>query len=149
VSLRGKHVTTDYSDDAVERACEKLSIAFANAIDRNDYDAVIALFASDGILDRWGNAIQGHAALRQWLDSRPRDMTTRHVCTNIMIDRVARGEARGTTYFTFYSGPGDPDGNVLPLEGPAMVGEYHDRFVLTENGWRLGERVVAPKFKRA
>ena len=43
----------DYSDSEVERVCEKISIAFANAIDRCDYDAVIALFARDGILDRW------------------------------------------------------------------------------------------------
>jgi hypothetical protein len=136
------------SDDAVEHACAKVSIAFANAIDRNDYDAVIGLFASDGILDRWGNAIQGHAALRQWLDSRPRDVTTRHVCTNIMIERVSPGEARGTTYFTFYSAANAANGEALPLEGPAVVGEYHDRFVLTERGWRLGKRVVTPKFKR-
>jgi hypothetical protein len=36
----------------------------------------------------------------------------------------------------------------VPLDGPAVVGEYRDRFVLTEHGWRLGERVVAPTFKR-
>src|SRR5580693_7336274 len=113
----------DYSDSDVERACEKISIAFANAIDRCDYDAVIALFARDGILDRWGNAIQGHAALRQWLDSRPRDVTTRHVCTNIIVERISRGEARGTTYFTFYSAASAANGDAVPLDGPAVVGE--------------------------
>ena len=138
----------DYSDSEVERACAKISIAFANAIDRYDYDAVIALFARDGILDRWGNAIQGHAALRQWLDSRPRDVTTRHVCTNIIVERVSHGEARGTTYFTFYSAASAAKGDAVPLDGPAVVGEYRDRFVLTEHGWRLGQRVVAPTFKR-
>jgi hypothetical protein len=46
----------DNPDAAAERACEQISIAFANAIDCCDYDAVIDLFASDGILDRWRSA---------------------------------------------------------------------------------------------
>jgi SnoaL-like domain len=135
-------------DDAVERACEKLSVAFANCIDRRDYDAVVDLFTTDGILDRWGNVIQGHAALQHWLDARPRDVTTSHVCSNIVVERSSPDEAWGTTYFTFYSATQTEGCEALPLEGPTMVGEYHDHFVLTERGWRLGKRTVLPKFKR-
>ena len=65
-----------------------------------------------------------------------------------MVERISRGEARGTTYFTFYSAASSANGDAVPLDGPAVVGEYRDRFVLTEHGWRLGERVVAPTFKR-
>jgi hypothetical protein len=140
---------TKMDDYATEHACQRLSIAFANSIDQFDYDAVIKLFTEDGILDRWGNAIQGHEALRQWLDARPRDIITRHVCSNVLVERVSPSEARGTTYFTFY-GASRTDGNeILPLNGPTMVGEYHDHFVLTEGGWRLRKRSVLPKFKRS
>lgn len=135
-------------DDAVERACGRVSVAFANSIDRCDYDAVIELFTRDGILDRWGTVIRGHEALRQWLDARPRDVSTCHVCTNILVRRVAPDEARGTTYFTFYSGSNVECSDTLPLAGPVMVGEYLDRFILTERGWRLRERVVRPRFTR-
>jgi hypothetical protein len=31
---------------------------------------------------------------------------------------------------------------------PSMVGEYHDRFVLTEDGWRIAERAVEVVFPR-
>jgi len=54
-------------------------------------------------LNRWGKVIQGYAALRQWLDRRPRDVTTCHVCSNIVVERISSNEAWGTTYFTFYS----------------------------------------------
>jgi hypothetical protein len=34
--------------------CERLSIAFANNIDRRDYPALLDLFAEDAVIDRMG-----------------------------------------------------------------------------------------------
>jgi hypothetical protein len=70
-----------------ETACQQLSIRFADAVDRWDYDPVISLFVPDGALNRWGTRIVGQAALREWLNSRPREVVTRHVCTNIQVTR--------------------------------------------------------------
>jgi hypothetical protein len=67
---------------------------------------------------------------------------------NCALTRVSSHEACGTTYFTFYSAPDLASRDPLPLNGPVMVGEYSDRFVLTKHGWRFSERVVVPQFKR-
>ena len=37
---------------------------------------------------------------------------------------------------------------MSPLEGPALVGEYRDRFVRTAEGWRFEERRICVSFVR-
>lgn len=135
--------------EQAERACERLSIAFAIGVDRFDDDTVLDLFTADGVFNRPGNVVKGRDALRGWLKGRPRDVVTRHICTNIAIKVINEKEASGITYFTFYRGPKDDDRPVLPLNGPDIVGEYHDRYLLTDDGWRIAERAVAFAFQKS
>lgn len=124
-------------------ACEALSIAFANGVDHRHYDRVAALFTEDGILNRWGQAIMGRAELRAWLDTRPTDVVTRHVCSNFEARLTAPGIAQGFTLFTFYRGAGSDNRDAsIALTGPAMVGEYLDQFRLTQDGWRIAQRDI-------
>lgn len=101
--------------------CERLSVAFANAIDRRDYPALLDLFADDAVVDRLGTIIRGKPALSAWLDSRPVDIVTRHVCTNIEIVQRGPEAAEGLTYFTFYKAVGAAD--ICEIDGPELVGE--------------------------
>jgi ketosteroid isomerase-like protein len=126
--------------------CERLSIAFANNIDRRDYPALLDLFADDAVVDRMGTIIRGKPALSAWLESRPADVVTRHVCSNIDIAQRGPETAEGLTYFTFYKAVGTAD--VCDVEGPELVGEYHDLFVLTEQGWKFQSRKITVIFKR-
>jgi ketosteroid isomerase-like protein len=126
--------------------CERLSIAFANAIDRRDYPAVLDLFAEDAVVDRMGTIIRGKPALSAWLESRPVDIVTRHVCSNIAIAQHGPDTAEGLTYFTFYKEMAAAD--ICEIDGPEMVGEYHDTFTLTAQGWKLQSRKIAVIFKR-
>ena len=127
--------------------CQALSMAFANGVDHFRDDAVLALFTEDGVLDRWGSPVTGHAALRGWLDGRPRDLVTRHVCTNFAATRSAPDDAEGFTLFTFYRGTRQDGTGPLPLTGPAMVGEYLDRFRCTADGWRIARREIRIVFQ--
>jgi hypothetical protein len=129
------------------RACERVSIRFANAIDHRDYPAVLDLFAEDGTLDRLGTRFTGRAALSAWLESRPTNVVTRHVCTNIDIEPSGPSRASGITYFTYYKAEG-AEGQVCDSAGPDLVGEYHDSFVLTLSGWKILERKVMVVFQR-
>lgn len=129
--------------------CHALSIAFANGIDHRRYDEIAALFTDDGTLDRWGQVVTGRAALRAWLDTRPTDIVTRHVCTNFEARRIAPGQAEGFTLFTFYRAAGSDGTDKLPLSGPAMVGEYVDQFRLTSEGWRIARRSIRIIFQAA
>jgi len=126
--------------------CERLSIAFANTIDRRDYPALLDLFAEDAVVDRMGTIIRGKPALSAWLESRPADIVTRHVCSNIAIVQRGPEAAEGLTYFTFYKAVATPD--ICEIDGPELVGEYHDSFVLTEQGWKFQSRKIAVIFKR-
>jgi hypothetical protein len=40
--------------------------ALAAAINAGDYDAFVALFASDGLVNDWGNIRRGHDGVRSW-----------------------------------------------------------------------------------
>lgn len=128
-------------------ACQAVSIAFANGVDHRRYDDVAALFTEDGVLNRTGHPVAGRAALRAWLDTRPVDIATRHVCTNFHATRSAPDRAEGFTLFTFYRIAGDDATDALPLAGPAAVGEYTDQFRLTPEGWRIARRDIRIVFQ--
>jgi ketosteroid isomerase-like protein len=128
------------------QTCERLSIAFANAIDRRDYPALLDLFADAAVVDRMGTIIRGRSALSAWLESRPADIVTRHVCSNIEIVQRGPETAEGLTYFTFYKAGAAAD--ICEVDGPELVGEYHDAFVLTEQGWKIQSRKITVIFKR-
>lgn len=127
--------------------CHALSIAFANGVDHRRYDEVAALFTEDGILNRSGQPVTGRAALRAWLDTRPLDVVTRHVCTNFMARQTSPDHAEGFTLFTFYRTVGDDGMDALPMAGPTALGEYSDRFRLTPAGWRIAHRDIRVVFQ--
>ena len=63
----------------------------------------------------------------------------------------AKGDfyAAGITYFTIYRHEGAlAAGTPAPLTGPASIGEFHDRFVRTPEGWRLRLRTTQVAFRR-
>ncbi|RYE00714.1 MAG: nuclear transport factor 2 family protein, partial [Sphingomonadales bacterium] len=55
--------------------------------------------------------------------------TTRHICSNVVIDVLAPDRARGESAMLLFTGEGAP-----------KVGSFHDRFVRTPGGWRFAER---------
>ena len=134
----------------IERACERLSIAYAHHVDFKDYDAYVELFADDCRLDL-GTVIEGKAAIRAWLAQRPERLRSRHVFTNILIEVVDADHARGITYLTLYRHIGDESLSNDPIDfaGPAGVGHYEDEFVRTAAGWRFASRRVHIAFRRA
>ena len=73
---------------------------------------------------------------------------SRHVCNNLLIRVQDEDHAEGTVYLTLYRHDGDPERKISPLEGPVVVGEYQDRFVRTDRGWRFAERISRFSFVR-
>jgi ketosteroid isomerase-like protein len=142
--------TTMTEQDAVVRACEQLSIAYARAVDFRDYDTLVRLFTEDGVLDVTGTPLQGRAAIAKAIFSRPDELRSRHVLTNIFIDVLGADEARGISYLTLYRhvGPESLTGAPAPLDGPAAVGHYEDRFARTPEGWRFVRRQLHLAFRR-
>lgn len=125
---------TDLSADerrAIEWDCARLVNRYANLNDAALWDEVAALYAEDGRMTRPSapdTPIVGRAAILAAFAARP-PRTTRHICSNIVIDVESATTARGSSAMLLFTG------------GPApMVGGFEDRFVLTADGWRFTER---------
>jgi hypothetical protein len=135
---------TETDEDGIERACRRLVLESAAANDRGDYAAYGELFTAGGILRRpSGDVLEGRAAIVGAYASRAGGRTTRHVCSNILIHVESARAAHGTTYVVLYSADtsGEPDGHFGHACAPrVLIGEFEDRFELTEAGWRIAER---------
>lgn len=129
----------DSISDAVAD-CEALCLAAGAAADAGNADAFADLFAADGVFDRLGQLIQGREALRQVIAGRPAGVWTRHRYSNVRIEVSADGRhAEGRIDLDMQRGrEGSPDIDHIRAE-------HHDRFVLTEQGWRFALRKVVIK----
>ena len=123
---------------AVEHDCARLIALYANLNDEARWDAVAALYAEDGVMVRPtapDQPVVGREAILAAFKARP-PRTTRHVCSNVVIDVEGPATARGTSAMLLFTG-----------EGPPLVGSFHDRFCLTAAGWRFAERRGSLTFK--
>ena len=116
---------------AVEADCARLIALYANLNDEARWEEVVALYAEDGVMVRptAPNApVAGREAILEAFKARP-PRTTRHICSNVVIDVESDTTARGTSAMLLFTGEAAP-----------LVGSFHDRFVLTDDGWRFAER---------
>jgi len=123
-------------------ACGDLIVAFANAIDYSRYDEVAALFTGDGEVARGDEVSRGPEAILATLQRRPADRITRHMVSNIRISRTSPDTAEGLSYVHLYRTTGQAEDFPLPLPAPAACAEWRDRFVLTDEGWRIARREI-------
>ncbi len=132
----------------IQRECEALSIAYARAVDFRDYDEFVRLFAEDGVLDV-GQPLVGRSAIKAAMEKRSDKLRSRHVLTNIFIDVVDKQNARGISYLTLYRHIGEESLSSDPIDfgGPAAVGHYEDKFVLTDTGWCFASRKLHFAFR--
>jgi hypothetical protein len=137
---------------AIERACERLVIAYTHLVDSGEAERVVDLFTPEGVCELPAARLCGHDELRAFFRTREqsRALVTRHVCTNVAIDVVDEHSATGRAYLTLYrhrredaqaTGP-------APLEAPVFIGEYQDRFVEHEGSFRFAERRAIASFVR-
>lgn len=134
---------------AIEWDCTRLINHYANLNDDGRWHELAALYAEDGRMARPSAPdapIVGRDALLASFLARP-PRRSRHVCANIVIDVESASEARGFSVILLYSGAADGEGLAEHDRGAPLVGEYHDRFVLTGDGWRFRERKGTLRFR--
>lgn len=123
---------------AAEHDCARLIALYANLNDEARWDEVAALYAEDGVMFRPtapDAGVEGRDAILAAFKARP-PRTTRHVCSNVVIDVESDKTARGSSAMLLFTGEGAP-----------LVGSFHDRFVRTAEGWRFAERRGSLTFK--
>jgi len=128
---------------AIEWECTRLINLYANLNDQGRWPDVAALYTEDGLMTRPtapDQAIVGrHALLASFVARPPR--VSRHICANIVVTVESETRASACSNILLFTGTADADGG-LPIrdDGPPLVGEFHDVFALTADGWRFAER---------
>lgn len=128
----------------IERACTRVILDSAAANDERQWAALAALYTPDGVVVRPnGQRLVGRDEIERAYAGGSPDRVTRHLCSNVRVDVVGPDEARAVTTVLIVSGQrsDDPDVTfgVVPNEHHA-VGEFADRLVRTDEGWRIAER---------
>ncbi|MBI1350332.1 MAG: hypothetical protein GC156_04360 [Actinomycetales bacterium] len=132
--------------------CTSLVVRYTHLIDLGHPELVWELFAEDGIWEfpAAGIALRGRDELRTGIAEHLTGDTwlARHICTNTDITLTDAYHAEGLTYFMNYrhyfdhpvDAAADLDRVVAPIGPVRHIGEYVDRFVRTEDGWRFAHR---------
>ena len=135
-----------------ERACEKLISEYCHLVDFGNASAIAQLFILEGQWSGPGVDMAGQSEIEAGFSARQAvtRRQSRHLCTNVSID-VEGDEARGLCYllnFRHDSQSGTAE-TPAPAGLPKYVGEYHDRFVRTDQGWRFASRRFDLAFLRS
>jgi len=122
---------TDDERRAIEADCARLIALYANLNDAARWEEVAALYTEQGVMTRPtapdAPIVGRDAILAAFRTCPPR--TTRHVCSNVVIEVDSADEARGTSAMLLFTGAPAP-----------LVGSFHDRIVRTPEGWRFAAR---------
>jgi hypothetical protein len=147
MSSNGKTLVSDADHVQLER----LVTEAAWRVDEGRSDTLYELFIEDGMLVLGTSELNGHDAIRNWgrqLEDAQTYKCIRHVAGNMRFNLVNEREAEGVTILTVFMD--DETSSSVPW----VVGEDHDRFVRTEQGWRFKSRqwkqlFARPKAQRA
>lgn len=117
--------------------CARLAQAFVAHLDMQRYEAVGALFASDGIMQRVsGEVLQGPAEIARSL-RRPSNQRVIHHASPVHVELTGPDKATGVSSFlAFVATPDDGSATVR------IAALWHDRYRRERGEWRIAERRV-------
>lgn len=135
----------------IEHECQRLQVAYAVTADAGDVEGFVACFSEDGEVRVPGaQPFVGHTAIRASIvQLGSLGVAYRHLITNSLITVQDAESATGICYLlTFNSAAPADAGGSRPIDAPGTVGEYHDAFVRTREGWRIRRRELKRVFRR-
>ena len=139
----------DSTNDIVT-ACERLVVVYALARDQQDADAYVDVFTEDARLVIQGQTFNGRDAIRQRTAEWSETLVARHLMTTIQITPVDNSTATGIAYTLIMAADVDRGTTgPIPVESFRVMGEYHDVFKLTEDGWKIARREFKVVFSAA
>lgn len=134
-------IPASYAGD-VYRDCINLVTDYAYYRDRFDAAGFSSLFTDDASLSVGSQTWVGRDDIRARIEGLDSSTTIRHLMSTIRIEPIDEHHATGVSYATIYSVPAGSNA----VEGFAVIGEYHDSFVLTESGWKISKRELKTVF---
>jgi hypothetical protein len=134
----------------IEQQCRDLVVLLCHLSDHGEREQAVQCFTPDGTWVRGGKPHTGRAEMLQSFRGAATQVI-RHLTSNILVTVKDDGTAEGVTYYlAFHNDPGTPQPKLpLPLDPPFSLGEWHDKFVKTPEGWRIAHREVRRFFQHA
>jgi len=129
----------------IKDKCRELSLRFGRLQDERRYDDLPGLMTEDGTYTRLDEELTISDFI-EWVGTMPPNKT-RHFVTDIDFSEVLGVSATGVSYYTLYLYGGEEE-TPYPLEGPFVVGEYHEKFIKTEKGWKIKSREARIIFRK-
>jgi uncharacterized protein (TIGR02246 family) len=126
----------------VYRACTNLVYGYAYHRDQFNADEFANLFTENASLTVVGQTWVGREDIRQRIEGLKTGSSIRHEMSTIRIVPVDDDHATGVSYATIYSAPA----GEYSVSGFVLMGEYHDDFVRTAEGWKISKRVLVQKY---
>jgi hypothetical protein len=129
-------------------ALEHLVYEHAWLIDHGAADRLPELYSNDGRMFGVGPDKIGREAITAWAKQRAAmtDRRSRHVQTNIRLERVSDDVIHGTAILTLYRHDGAGAGSPSPI----LIGEYSDIFTRSADRlWLFAERRLVVLFGSA
>ena len=130
-----------YAGD-VYRECINLVTDYAYHRDRFDATEFSNLFTEDASLSIGNQTWAGRDNIRARIESLDKSGSIRHLMSTIRIEPIDERHASGVSYATIYTAAAGSNST----EGFEVIGEYHDNFVLTNDGWRISNRELKVVF---
>lgn len=134
----------------IKRDIQQLVNDYAIYRDRHDAKGYSSLFAEDGCLTVRGNKLCGREALFERLANADASSVSMHIMTTSQVTVIDHHNAQGVHYAAVYTGTRTENKEgAIPVSGFSVLGQYHDRYVKTADGWKIKERVMQPVFTTA
>lgn len=126
-----------------ESQCRHLVIAAAEAVDRQHYEAFVACFTEDAVLQRpGGEPLTGRAAiLASYAQKSPNRLTQHLLCNHrVVVDPAgwAESSCKVLLYVSDQRREAVTAGRMA--DSQHHVGQFQDRLILTPEGWRIQKR---------
>lgn len=141
LSLTFALIPAAYAGD-VYRDCINLVTDYAYHRDRFDAVEFSNLFTEDASLSVGSQTWEGRNNIRARIEGLDKSGSIRHLMSTIRIEPIDELHASGVSYATIYTSPAGSSST----EGFAIIGEYHDNFVLTDGGWKISKRELKSVF---
>lgn len=121
---------------------------FFYCLDERRYDDLVALFTENGVWNRQGERLQGHASIRRALDARSPTQRIRHVLTNVFVAGRSDGLVTLKAYMTAYRhDDGTPTVEPPRIAGPLRMSLLSTTFEQAGDGWLIAEQTLTPEFE--
>lgn len=141
LSLSFGLIPASYAAD-VYRDCINLVTDYAYHRDRFDATEFSNLFTEEASLSVGGQTWEGRSNIRARIEGLDKSGSIRHLMSTIRIEPIDELHASGVSYATIYTAAAGSNST----EGFAIIGEYHDSFTLTDDGWKISNRELKSVF---